>query len=217
MSPTVLRIVLHVLCNFIHTVFELHMNCRHLIPINLYITVTGFSQILLSSSQNAYSVNTRNLGNGVKRVIWKAEQITTESGKRENVSYSTAHRATCALQLHRYCIWVTNCRHLIPINLYITVTCYSRILRLCPHNQPYWTIFSNEAWFSLSRYVSSQNNCNWADNPHVHFGTPLHPDTIGVWCTLLRTNIIGPLFFYYSDHRRGLRFTWTLLSSLQRC
>ncbi len=39
MSLTVLRIVLHVLYNFIHTVFELHTNCHHLILIHIYITV----------------------------------------------------------------------------------------------------------------------------------------------------------------------------------
>ncbi len=45
-SPTVLRIVLHVLYNFILTVFELHANCRHLISIKVYIIVTDFPQIL---------------------------------------------------------------------------------------------------------------------------------------------------------------------------
>ncbi len=35
MSLTVLHIVRHVLYNFIHTKFELHTNCRHLILINV--------------------------------------------------------------------------------------------------------------------------------------------------------------------------------------
>ncbi len=55
--------------------------------------------------------------------------------------------------------------------------------------------FFDEAWFSLSRYVNSQNNrYQAADNPHVNLEAPLHLEKIGVWCALSTNKIITPLF-----------------------
>jgi hypothetical protein len=57
-------------------------------------------------------------------------------------------------------------------------------------------LFTDEAWFHLSGYVNSQNYHTWAtENPHVYEESPLHPQKIGVWCTVSRHRIIGPLFF----------------------
>lgn len=40
---------------------------------------------------------------------------------------------------------------------------------------PQFFISSDEAWFSLSGYVNSQNMCHYAsENPHQYFEEPLH-------------------------------------------
>jgi hypothetical protein len=56
--------------------------------------------------------------------------------------------------------------------------------------------FTDEAWFQLSGYVNSQNyRTRGTENPHNFTETPLHPQTLGVWCAIPRRRIIGPLFF----------------------
>ena len=58
------------------------------------------------------------------------------------------------------------------------------------------TFFSVEAWFHLSRYVSSQNSRLWSsENPHKFVEKPLHSIKVGVWCAMSRRRIIGPIFF----------------------
>lgn len=58
------------------------------------------------------------------------------------------------------------------------------------------TFFSDEAWFHLSGYVSSQNSRVWAsENPHEFVEKPLHSLKVGVWCAMSRRRIIGPIFF----------------------
>jgi hypothetical protein len=55
---------------------------------------------------------------------------------------------------------------------------------------------SDEAWFHLSGHINSQNTryCA-AENPHLVHEQPLHDQNIGVWCAVLGTRIIGPIFF----------------------
>ena len=56
--------------------------------------------------------------------------------------------------------------------------------------------FTDEAWFQLNGYVNSQNYRTWrTKNPHNCTETPLHPQTIGVWCAISRRRITGPLSF----------------------
>ena len=58
------------------------------------------------------------------------------------------------------------------------------------------TFFTDEAWFSLSGFVNSQNTRIWSsENPNAIQETPLHPEKIGVWCAISRSRIIGPIFF----------------------
>jgi len=60
-----------------------------------------------------------------------------------------------------------------------------------------YTCFSDQAWFHLSGYVSSQNSRIWAsENPSAIHEEPLHSEKIGVWCGMSRRCIIGPIFFY---------------------
>jgi hypothetical protein len=64
--------------------------------------------------------------------------------------------------------------------------------------QEYWTThgLSDEAWFHLSGYTSSQNTRLWgSENPHALFEEPLHSQKVGVFCALLQRRIIGPMFF----------------------
>ena len=58
------------------------------------------------------------------------------------------------------------------------------------------TSFSDEAWFHLSGYVSSQNSRVWAsENPHEFVEKQLHSLKVGVWCAMSRRRIIGQIFF----------------------
>ncbi|GFX97805.1 putative DD41D transposase [Trichonephila clavipes] len=57
-------------------------------------------------------------------------------------------------------------------------------------------LFSDEAHFWLNGYVNKQNCRIWNKaNPQVYVETPLHPETLTVWCTLWAGGIIGPYFF----------------------
>ncbi|GFX74443.1 uncharacterized protein TNCV_3213301 [Trichonephila clavipes] len=54
-------------------------------------------------------------------------------------------------------------------------------------------LFSDEAHFWLNGYVNKQNCRIWF--PQVYVETPLHPETLTVWCVLWADGIIGPYFF----------------------
>ncbi|GFX13391.1 uncharacterized protein TNCV_2191461 [Trichonephila clavipes] len=57
-------------------------------------------------------------------------------------------------------------------------------------------LFSDEAHFWLNGYVNKQNCRIWSEaNPQVYVKTPLHPETLTVWCALWAGGIIGPYFF----------------------
>ncbi|GFV37867.1 transposable element Tc3 transposase [Trichonephila clavipes] len=57
-------------------------------------------------------------------------------------------------------------------------------------------VFSDEAHFWLNGYVNQQNCRIWSEaNPQVYVETPLHPETLTVWCALWAGGIIGPYFF----------------------
>jgi hypothetical protein len=44
------------------------------------------------------------------------------------------------------------------------------------------TFYSDEAWYTLSGYVNSQNNRYWStENPHAVHEVPLHDLKVGVW------------------------------------
>ncbi|GFW02303.1 transposable element Tc3 transposase, partial [Trichonephila clavipes] len=54
----------------------------------------------------------------------------------------------------------------------------------------------DEAHFWLNGYSSKQNCRIWSEaNPQVYVETPLHPETLTVWCALWAGGIIGPYFF----------------------
>ncbi|GFX58295.1 DUF4817 domain-containing protein [Trichonephila clavipes] len=55
---------------------------------------------------------------------------------------------------------------------------------------------SDEAHFWLNGYVNKRNCRIWSEaNPQVYVETPLHPETLTVWCALWAGGIIGPYFF----------------------
>ncbi|GFS83030.1 hypothetical protein TNCV_1286651 [Trichonephila clavipes] len=52
-------------------------------------------------------------------------------------------------------------------------------------------LFSDEAHFWWNGYVNKQNCRIWSDaNPQVYVETPLHPETLIVWCALWAGGII---------------------------
>jgi hypothetical protein len=58
------------------------------------------------------------------------------------------------------------------------------------------TFFSDEAWFHLQEYISTQNSHYWnSQNPHLTHEALLHPVKVGVWCALSARRIAGPVFF----------------------
>lgn len=61
---------------------------------------------------------------------------------------------------------------------------------------PRLIFFTDEAWFHLHGYVSSQNNRYYAtEKPNFVHETPLHDQKIGVWCAISGYRIIGPIFY----------------------
>ncbi|GFW65140.1 hypothetical protein TNCV_394061 [Trichonephila clavipes] len=52
-------------------------------------------------------------------------------------------------------------------------------------------LFSDEAHFWLNGYVNKQNCRIWSEaNPQVYVETPLHPETLTVWCALWAGGIL---------------------------
>jgi hypothetical protein len=61
---------------------------------------------------------------------------------------------------------------------------------------PKLTLFTDEAWFHLSGYISAQNNRYWSSiNPRQTFEVPLYDQKIGVLCAITASRIVGPIFF----------------------
>ncbi|GFT24190.1 hypothetical protein TNCV_2064301 [Trichonephila clavipes] len=65
-------------------------------------------------------------------------------------------------------------------------------------------LFSDEAHFWLIGYVNKQNCRIWSEaNPQVYTKTPLHTETLTLWCALWAGGIIGPYFFKSDEgHKR---------------
>ncbi|GFU86157.1 transposable element Tc3 transposase [Trichonephila clavipes] len=52
-------------------------------------------------------------------------------------------------------------------------------------------LLSDEAHFWLNGYVNNQNGRIWSEaNPQVYVETPLHPETLTVWCALWAGGIL---------------------------
>lgn len=57
-------------------------------------------------------------------------------------------------------------------------------------------IFSDEAWFSLSDDINSQNCRFWCqENPHQYIEVPLHDQRVMVWAAITSSSVIGSFFF----------------------
>ncbi|GFU77386.1 DUF4817 domain-containing protein [Trichonephila clavipes] len=57
-------------------------------------------------------------------------------------------------------------------------------------------LVSDEAHSWLNSYANKQNCRIWSEaNPQEYVETPLHPETLTVWCALWAGGIIGPYFF----------------------
>ena len=58
------------------------------------------------------------------------------------------------------------------------------------------TIFSDEAYFDLGRYVDKQNCRIWGtENPNAYIEKPTHPKRVTVWCGFWSRGIIGSFCF----------------------
>ncbi|GFW86711.1 DUF4817 domain-containing protein [Trichonephila clavipes] len=65
-------------------------------------------------------------------------------------------------------------------------------------------LFSDEAHFWLNGYVNKQNcRIQSEANPQVYVETPLHTETLTVWCALWAGGIIGLYFFKNDEVNRG--------------
>ncbi|GFU95230.1 uncharacterized protein TNCV_2125401 [Trichonephila clavipes] len=68
-------------------------------------------------------------------------------------------------------------------------------------------MLSDEAHFWLNGYVNKQNCRIWVKLiPQVYVETPLHPETLTVWCALWAGGIIGPYFFKNDEGHNELGF-----------
>ena len=113
--------------------------------------------------------------------------------QQTGLSIGSAHKAlTKKLNLYPYKITVTQ---------QLKETDYEKRIQYCewvqahPHVMDI-TFFSDEAWFTLDGTVNSQNNRVWCtENPYEIQESPLHSAKIGVWCSVSRRRLIGPIFF----------------------
>jgi hypothetical protein len=62
---------------------------------------------------------------------------------------------------------------------------------------PQLTFFSNEEWFRLQGYISTQNNRYWSSqNPHLTHEVPLYPVKVSVCCTLGARRVVDHVLFF---------------------
>jgi hypothetical protein len=72
------------------------------------------------------------------------------------------------------------------------------------------TFFSMRRGFT-SDYVNIRNSRLWpATNPYEIKDTPLHDRAVGVWCTVSRNRIVGPIFF--DDTMKSERYCEVILN-----
>jgi hypothetical protein len=113
-----------------------------------------------------------------------------------DLSYGTCHKILKQdLNLHPYKITVVH--ELLPRDFPARIRyCQWFLNHLNNNNTLDLTFFSDESWFHLSGYGNKQNMRIWSSmNPHEFIQSPLHPQKIGVWLTVSRRRIFGPVFF----------------------
>ncbi|PSN32334.1 hypothetical protein C0J52_27339 [Blattella germanica] len=115
-----------------------------------------------------------------------------------NISLRTAYKAVKEqLHLHPFKFTVVQELH---------VTDYLKRIRYCEWFNRFIrkhrfeilnrTFFTDEAWFHLSGFINPQNSRIWTtENPHALKETALHSEKIGVWVSISKSRIIGPLFY----------------------
>jgi hypothetical protein len=60
--------------------------------------------------------------------------------------------------------------------------------------------YSDEAWYSLSGYVNSQNNRYWSiENPHAVHDVSLNDLRVGDWCAISVQEITRPMLFHKAN------------------
>jgi hypothetical protein len=60
---------------------------------------------------------------------------------------------------------------------------------------PELTFYSDEAWFTLSGYINSQNDRYWfTENPHAVHKVLVHDEKLRGWCAISARRIRGPIF-----------------------
>jgi hypothetical protein len=110
------------------------------------------------------------------------------------VPSASARRATQLLKLRPY---KTTAMHALqPCDPARMVHFCSWFLRSVVEGEidPQLTFFSDETWFHLQGYISTQNNRYWSSqNPHLTHEVQLHPVKVGVWCAV-SARIVGPMF-----------------------
>jgi len=118
--------------------------------------------------------------------------------QRVGVSYDTAHTdLKKCLHLHPYKI--TTVHELKPGGSAKLVAYCKWFLDFLDHEGEDIldvTFFTDEAYFHLSGYISSQNTrVSCAHNPHAFHESPRHDEKIGVWVGMSCRHIVGSIFF----------------------
>jgi hypothetical protein len=116
--------------------------------------------------------------------------------QKMDLSYGTCHKILKQdFNLHPYKITIVH--ELLPRDFPARIRyCQWFLNHLNNNNTLDLTFFSDESWFHLSGYGNKQNMRIWSSmNPHEFVQSPLHPQKIGVWLTVSRRRIFGPVFF----------------------
>jgi hypothetical protein len=112
------------------------------------------------------------------------------------VSKSSARTATQLLKLRPHATTVIHVwlEAINPASIVHSCSLFLQSVVCEGEINPLWAFFSDEEWFHMQGYISTQNNRYWSSqNPSLTYKVLLHPVKAGVWCAV-SARIVVPIF-----------------------
>ena len=146
-------------------------------------------------------INSENVVNKLKEVFEEQPTISIRrailrvKNQVVDVSFTTAQRV---LKKHKFKPYkITKKHRLLPKDYDKRIDFANFILIKVDEDNCFVDklIFSDEAWFSLSCDVNSQNCRFWSQkNPFQYYEVPLHDQEVMVWAAITSSSVVGPIF-----------------------